>query len=121
MNLNAIPSLNHGITLPYKPTMTNDQKQKKTNPSQKKDGWDWTSMGSTFSLDKPVQFGVATWSENMFSGIMGVAYGRGYNQNYSGFIDELYDQGLIADKDFSIALGSVDEDNGLSLSYPSKN
>jgi hypothetical protein len=48
----------------------------------------------------------------MVSGILGAAYGRGYNQKYSGFIDEIYDQGLVLDKDFSIALGSVSDGEG---------
>ena len=76
------------------------------------DPWDYSSMGTSFKLHKPVQFGVATWSQNMVSGIMGAGYARGYNQKYSGFIDEIYDQGLVQDKDFSIALGSVDEGEG---------
>ncbi|KAK3689144.1 aspartic peptidase domain-containing protein [Podospora appendiculata] len=58
------------------------------------------------------QFGLAIFSEGMPSGIFGAAYGVGYNQNYSSIIDEMYSQGLILDKDFSIALGSVNEDNG---------
>ncbi|KAK4175818.1 aspartic peptidase domain-containing protein [Triangularia setosa] len=65
-----------------------------------------------FSLQKPVQFGVATWSSGMISGIFGAAYGEGYNQNYSGIIDALYTQRLIRDKDFSFALGSVDDEVG---------
>ncbi|KAK0649610.1 aspartic peptidase domain-containing protein, partial [Cercophora newfieldiana] len=76
------------------------------------DPWDFESLTGNFKLSKPVQFGVAQWSENMVSGILGVGYGRGYNQKYSGFIDEIYDQGLVLDKDFSIALGSVDEGEG---------
>ncbi|KAK4674972.1 hypothetical protein QC764_502370 [Podospora pseudoanserina] len=65
-----------------------------------------------FSLRQPVQFGVATWSSGMISGIFGVAYGEGYNQNYSGIIDAMYSQNLIRDKDFSFSLGSVDDENG---------
>ncbi|KAK0672152.1 aspartic peptidase domain-containing protein [Cercophora samala] len=65
-----------------------------------------------FLLKQPVQFGVATWSSGMISGIFGVAYGEGYNQNYSGIIDAMYSQGLIRDKDFSFALGSVDDEVG---------
>ncbi|KAK0705749.1 aspartic peptidase domain-containing protein [Apiosordaria backusii] len=65
-----------------------------------------------FVLSKPVQFGVATWSSGMVSGIFGAAYGSGYNQNYSGIIDDMYTQGLIRDKDFSFALGSVDDEVG---------
>ncbi|KAK4195539.1 aspartic peptidase domain-containing protein [Triangularia verruculosa] len=65
-----------------------------------------------FALTQPVQFGVATWSSGMISGIFGAAYGEGYNQNYSGIIDAMYNQGLIRDKDFSFALGSVDDEAG---------
>lgn len=68
-----------------------------------------------FSLRQPVQFGVATWSSGMISGIFGVAYGEGYNQNYSGIIDAMYSQNLIRDKDFSFSLGSVDDENGRFL------
>jgi len=76
-----------------------------------------SGVGSHFKLLKPVQFGVATWAEGMVSGIFGAAYGVGYNQNYSGFIDEIYNQGLVLDKDFSVSLGSVGEDEG-RLSSP---
>ncbi len=61
-----------------------------------------------------MQFGVALWGEGMFSGIFGAGYGVGYNMNYSGWIDAMYDQELIQDKDFSVALGSVDEEYGES-------
>jgi len=76
------------------------------------DPWDYTLTGPGLKFEKPVQFGVATWSQNMVSGIMGAGYGRGYNQKYSGFIDEIYDQNLVQDKDFAIALGSVSDGEG---------
>ena len=38
--------------------------------------------------------------------------GQGYNQDYPSFIDNMYNEGLIEDKDFSVALGSVNEDQG---------
>ncbi|KAK4160249.1 aspartic peptidase domain-containing protein [Cladorrhinum sp. PSN259] len=64
------------------------------------------------ALDTRVQFGLAKWSSGMMSGIFGAGYGIGYNQNYSGIIDEMYQQGLIRDKDIGVAVGSVDESNG---------
>ncbi|KAK1760136.1 aspartic peptidase domain-containing protein, partial [Echria macrotheca] len=74
------------------------------------DPFDVSGVGNHFKLSKPVQFGVATWAEGMVSGIFGAAYGVGYNQNYSSFIDEIYNQGLVLDKDFSVSLGSVGEE-----------
>ena len=63
-------------------------------------------------LDTPVQFGLAKWSSGMMAGIFGAGYGIGYNQNYSGVIDAMHSQGLIRDRDFSLAVGSVDENSG---------
>ena len=57
-------------------------------------------------------FGAAEWSFNMPTGILGAAMGQGYNQDYPSFIDNMYNEGLIQDKDFSVALGSVNEDEG---------
>lgn len=76
------------------------------------DPYNWETNLQPFKLAKPIQFGVASWAEGMMSGIFGASYGAGYNTNYSGFIDEIYQQGLIRDKDFSIALGSVGKDYG---------
>ncbi|KAM7185680.1 Aspartic peptidase domain containing protein, partial [Naviculisporaceae sp. PSN 640] len=59
-----------------------------------------------------VQFGLATDATNMPSGIFGAAYGGAYNQDYPSIIDEMYNQSLIASKDFSVALGSVGEEDG---------
>ncbi|KAK3988781.1 aspartic peptidase domain-containing protein, partial [Cladorrhinum sp. PSN332] len=64
------------------------------------------------AIPTPVQFGLAKWSSGMMSGIFGAGYGIGYNQNYSGVIDEMHSQGIIRDKDFGLAVGSVDESNG---------
>lgn len=54
-------------------------------------------------------------AQNMPSGIFGAGYGGGFNQDYNSVIDEMYEQGLIEDKDFSIALGSIGADDGMSL------
>ncbi|KAK0625053.1 hypothetical protein B0T17DRAFT_654851 [Bombardia bombarda] len=77
-----------------------------------KDPLTFFEISSNFQLDKPVQFGVSIWAENMPAGLFGAAYGIGYNQNYSSIIDEMHAQELIQDKDFSVALGSVDEEHG---------
>ncbi|KAK4222378.1 aspartic peptidase domain-containing protein [Podospora fimiseda] len=64
------------------------------------------------AIPAPVQFGLAKWSSGMMSGIFGAGYGIGFNQNYSGIIDEMHSQGMIRDKDFGVAVGSVDENGG---------
>ncbi len=61
---------------------------------------------------KQATFGAAEWSFNLPTGIMGGAMGKGYNQDYPSFIDEMHSQGLIKDKDFSVGLGSVGSDHG---------
>jgi len=48
----------------------------------------------------------------MSNGILGLGFGVGFNQNYSTVLDEMYDQGMILDKDYSLALGSIDKENG---------
>jgi hypothetical protein len=68
---------------------------------------------SDFSLEQ-VNFGLAIESGDMPSGILGAAYANDYNQDYNGFIDEMCEQGIIKDRDFSVALGSVDENDGRS-------
>lgn len=64
---------------------------------------------------KQVQFGVAVDATNMPSGIFGAAYGVGYNQDYPAVIDEMFNQSLIASKDFSVALGSIGKEAGMCL------
>ncbi|KAK3377348.1 aspartic peptidase domain-containing protein, partial [Lasiosphaeria ovina] len=76
------------------------------------DPYDVKNVGKIFKLEAPVQFGLALYTEGLISGILGAGYGIGYNQNYSGIIDSMYDQGLIQDKDFSIGLGSINETGG---------
>jgi hypothetical protein len=53
------------------------------------------------------QFGVATTSSVLFSGIMGVSFGYGYNTFYYNVIDKLYIDGKTNSKLFSLALGSA--------------
>ena len=66
------------------------------------------------TLPKGAQFGLAVSAQNMPSGIFGAGYGAGFNQDYNSVIDEMYEQGLIEDKDFSVALGSIGTDDGMS-------
>jgi len=63
------------------------------------------------------QFGVATSSSELNEGILGLGFGKGYNLNYSNLIDELYDQKVTKTRAFSVALGSVDENNGGTLIF----
>lgn len=52
-----------------------------------------------------VQFGMATASEDLNEGILGIGFGKGVNLNYSNFIDALQEQGVTNTKAFSVALG----------------
>lgn len=63
------------------------------------------------------QFGVATASEELNEGILGLGFGEGFNLDYPNLIDDLASQKLIDTKAFSVALGSVDEDNGGTLIF----
>ncbi|KAM7217130.1 Aspartic peptidase domain containing protein, partial [Rhypophila decipiens] len=64
------------------------------------------------AVAQQVRFGLAIDAENMPSGIFGASYGAGYNQDYNSVIDDMHEQGVIATKDFSVALGSVGGENG---------
>jgi hypothetical protein len=59
-----------------------------------------------------VQFGVATASQNLNEGILGLGFGRGVNLNYSNFVDQLAAQGVTNTKAFSVALGTSDTAGG---------
>ena len=59
-----------------------------------------------------MQFGVAQASSELNEGILGLAYGNGKNLDYDNFVDVLARQGVTKGRAFSIALGSVDADNG---------
>ncbi len=67
--------------------------------------------GSDIGL-KGVQFGTAIKSNELSEGIMGLAYGKGTNLNYDNFVDQLALQKVTNSKAFSVALGSVDANNG---------
>ncbi|KAK4227826.1 putative aspartic-type endopeptidase [Podospora fimiseda] len=68
--------------------------------------------GSTASLQK-VQFGVATETEDTFSGILGIGYGKGIATKYPNFIDELAAQNATKVKIYTLALGSKEEKEGV--------
>lgn len=59
-----------------------------------------------------VQFGVATNSQDLNEGILGLGFGRGVNLNYSNFVDQLAAQGVTNTKAFSVALGTSDTAGG---------
>lgn len=59
-----------------------------------------------------VQFGVATASEDLNEGILGLGWGKGVNLGYDNFIDALAEQNVTNSRAFSVALGSVDASNG---------
>lgn len=58
------------------------------------------------------QFGVATASEDLNEGILGLGFGKGLNLNYNNFIDELAIEKQTNSRAFSVALGSVTANNG---------
>lgn len=59
-----------------------------------------------------VQFGVATASQDLNEGILGLGFGQGVNLNYSNFVDQLAAQGVTNTKAFSVALGTSDTAGG---------
>ncbi|KAH8886725.1 acid protease [Thozetella sp. PMI_491] len=67
--------------------------------------------GSSATLQN-VQFGVAKNSTELSEGIMGLGFGQGTNLNYNNFIDQLALQKVTNSRAFSVALGSVDANNG---------
>ncbi|KAM0140890.1 hypothetical protein ACHAP3_002572 [Botrytis cinerea] len=68
-------------------------------------------MGSGPTLKK-LQFGVASGSNRMFAGIMGVSWGLGLGTGYYNIIDQLALQGLTKTRAFAIDLGNVDTASG---------
>ncbi|KAK4153518.1 putative aspartic-type endopeptidase [Chaetomidium leptoderma] len=68
--------------------------------------------GSTTAL-QGVQFGVATASEDAFSGILGIGYGKGIATKYLNFIDQLRAQNATRVKAYTLALGSKDAQEGV--------
>ncbi|KAK4167708.1 putative aspartic-type endopeptidase [Cladorrhinum sp. PSN259] len=68
--------------------------------------------GSTTALQN-VQFGVATSSEDTFSGILGIGYGNGIATKYRNFVDELAAQNVTKVKIYTLALGTKEEKEGV--------
>ncbi|KAK3680987.1 aspartic peptidase domain-containing protein [Podospora appendiculata] len=68
--------------------------------------------GSTTTL-QDVQFGVATSSEDAFSGILGIGYGKDIATRYLNFIDQLALQNATRVKAYTLALGSKDTEEGV--------
>jgi hypothetical protein len=64
---------------------------------------------------KQVQFGVATSSQDAFSGILGVGHGENATIGYKNFIDQLEAQGVTATKAYSVALGRKTEKEGVVI------
>jgi hypothetical protein len=66
---------------------------------------------STLNLTS-AQFGVATQSDDLNEGILGLGFGKGLNLPYNNFIDELAIEKQTNSRAFSVALGSVTANNG---------
>ena len=64
---------------------------------------------------KNVQFGVATDTEDEFSGILGIGHGLNVTIPYRNFVDELAAQKVTQTKAFSLALGSKREEEGVII------
>lgn len=60
---------------------------------------------SNLTMEK-VQFGVATASEGIPLGILGVGFGYGYNLKYYSLLDELVGQAVTPTRAFSLVLGT---------------
>ncbi|KAK4119630.1 acid protease [Parathielavia appendiculata] len=71
-----------------------------------------TLAGSSTAL-QAVQFGVATASEDAFSGILGIGYGKDVATRYLNFVDQLRAQMVIRVKAYTLALGSKDAQEGV--------
>ncbi|KAK3944354.1 hypothetical protein QBC46DRAFT_361276 [Diplogelasinospora grovesii] len=71
-----------------------------------------TLAGSATAL-RAVQFGVATSSEDEFSGILGIGYGQGIATKYLNFVDQLSAQNATKVKAYTLALGSKDSQEGV--------
>lgn len=66
--------------------------------------------GSDISL-KSVQFAVATETDDLNEGILGLSYGNGTNLVYPNLVDELFDQNVTDSKAFSVGLGNLNSEN----------
>jgi len=64
-----------------------------------------------------VQFGVARLSQDLNQGILGLGFGSGQNLKYNNFVDELLAQNVTRSRAFSVALGSVEANNGGIITF----
>jgi hypothetical protein len=71
-----------------------------------------TLAGSNTAL-QGVQFGVATSTEDAYSGILGIGYGKDIATKYLNFLDQLRAQNAIKTKSFTLALGSKEAKEGV--------
>ncbi|KAK3313697.1 aspartic peptidase domain-containing protein [Apodospora peruviana] len=71
-----------------------------------------TLAGSTTAL-QDVQFGVATSSQDAFSGILGIGYGKDIATRYLNFVDQLKLQNATRVKAYTLALGSKEAEEGV--------
>ncbi|KAJ2995590.1 hypothetical protein NUW58_g1235 [Xylaria curta] len=76
---------------------------------------DTLGLAGTDALLKDVQFGVATDTEDEFSGILGIGHGENVTIRYKNLVDQLADQGVTNTKAFSLALGSKSEEEGVII------
>lgn len=66
--------------------------------------------GSDISL-KSVQLAIATETDDLNEGILGLSYGNGSNLVYPNLVDELYNQNITDSKAFSVGLGNLYSEN----------
>lgn len=74
---------------------------------------DTITLAGTGTTLQGVQFGVATATEDAFSGILGIGYGKGIATRYLNFVDQLKEQNATKVKAFSLSLGSKDAQEGV--------
>ncbi|KAK4650928.1 hypothetical protein QC762_701370 [Podospora pseudocomata] len=74
---------------------------------------DTITLAGTATALQAVQFGVATATEDTFSGILGIGYGKGIATKYKNFVDQLVAQNAIRAKAYTLALGSKEEKEGV--------
>ncbi|KJZ72081.1 hypothetical protein HIM_08536 [Hirsutella minnesotensis 3608] len=70
------------------------------------------SLPGSDDVMNQVRFGMAKSSQDQFSGILGIGFGRDITVSYNNFIDELAVQGITRTKTFGVALGAKDENGG---------
>jgi len=59
-----------------------------------------------------VRFGVADESRTIPLAIFGTGFGKGRSTRYNSVLDEMFEQGVIAKREFSVFLNDLDEPTG---------